>query len=348
VPNSLAVLETVFAEAERGRAIGQWAGWSGASTAIGPLIGGVLLEVTSWRIIFVVVAPFALLAAWLAHRALPAVHTRRARSVDYVGAALATGGLAGLIVFLISGPGAGFTTWWVFTTGIGGAALGVAFIWYESRASVPLLPLTMFRARAFTGANVTTLFVYAALSALFFLLMLQLQNALGFSPLWAGAALLPINFLLLVLSPIAGGIASRIGARLPMTVGAVIAGVGMLLFTRVQPGATYLKAILPALVVFGFGLGILVAPLTAAVLAAAPDELKGTASAINNAVARFAGLIAVALLPLAAGMAGADNVGGAVLISGFVRSMYIAAGLCFAGAVTAYLTMAARPPANDG
>jgi hypothetical protein len=153
--------------------------------------------------------------------------------------------------------------------------------------------------------------------------------------------LLPINFLLLVLSPIAGGVASRIGARLPMTLGAVIAGIGLLLFARVQPGVSYLSAILPALVLFGIGLGILVAPLTAAVLAASPDELKGTASAFNNAVARFAGLLAVALLPLAAGMAGAENVGVA-LVRGFVRAMYIAAGLCFVGAGIAYRTMATR------
>jgi hypothetical protein len=142
-----------------------------------------------------------------------------------------------------------------------------------------------------------------------------------------------------VLSPIVGGVAGRVGARMPMTVGAAIAGVGMLLFTRVQPGAAYVSVILPAVVVFGLGLGILVAPLTAAVLAAAPEELKGTASAFNNAVARCAGLLAVALLPLAAGMTGADAVGGVVLAGGFLRAMYIAAALCFAGAAIAYLTM---------
>ncbi|HSK18456.1 MAG TPA: MFS transporter [Longimicrobiales bacterium] len=339
VPNSLALLETVFAEDERGRAIGQWAGWSGASTAIGPLLGGALLEVTSWRIIFAIVAPFALLAAWLARRSLPAANTTDARAVDYPGAVLATLGLGGLITMLISGPTAGFTTPWVVAVGAGGCALLVAFLWYERRTGTPLLPLTMFRSRAFTGANVTTLLVYAALSGLFFLLMLQLQNGLGISPLSAGAALLPINFLLVVLSPFAGGWATRIGARLPMTLGASLAGAGMLLFVRVQPGADYIRAILPALVVFGLGLGLLVAPLTAAVLEAAPQELKGVASAFNNAVARIAGLLAVALLPLAAGMAGTGDIGGATLTRGFARAMVISAGLCFCGAVVAFFTM---------
>jgi EmrB/QacA subfamily drug resistance transporter len=342
VPNSLALLETVFAEHERGRAIGQWAGWSGASTSLGPLLGGGLLEVTSWRAIFLVVAPFALLAAWLAHRAVPPAPAGRTGSVDYLGATLATLGLGGVITMLISGPTAGFGRPWVLVVGAAGVAALVGFVLHERSTRAPLLPLTMFRSRAFTGANLTTLLVYAALSGLFFLLMLQLQNALGFTPLSAGASLLPINFLLLVLSPIAGGVATRIGARWPMAIGAAISGVGMLLFTRVQPGASYVAAILPALIVFGLGLGILVAPLTAAVLQAAPQELKGVASAFNNAVARLAGLIAVALLPLAAGMTGMDAIGGTVLVRGFVRAMYVTAGLCFGGAAVALLTMSAR------
>jgi EmrB/QacA subfamily drug resistance transporter len=346
VPNSLALLETVFAESERGRAIGQWAGWSGATTALGPLLGGTLLEVTSWRAIFAVVAPFALLAAWLAQRGVPAARSEGSRRVDYAGAALATLGLAGVIAMLISGPAAGFRTWWVMGSGAAGAALVAAFVLYEGRAEAPLLPLTMFRARAFTGANLTTLFVYAGLNGLFFLLMLQLQNALGMSALWAGASLLPVNFLLLILSPISGGVATRMGPRLPMTLGAVVAGAGMLLFTRVQPGAAYLTATLPALLVFGLGLGTLVAPLTAAVLEASPEDLKGVASAFNNAVARFAGLLAVALLPLATGMTGGGELSRSVVVSGFVRAMYITAGLCFAGALAAFLTMPRRvtPP----
>ena len=350
VPNSLALLETVFAEAERGRAIGKWAGWSGISTALGPLLGGLLLEVGSWRAVFGLVVPFALLAAWLGHGALPSSDAAsRGRPVDYVGGAFATAGLAGVITMLINGPTQGFDTPVVLAAGLGGVLLLSLFVWYEGRAHAPLLPLSMFRSRVFAGANLTTLFVYAALSGLFFLLMLQLQNALGYSPLAAGAALLPINFLLLVLSPIAGGVATRIGARLPMTVGAAIAGVGMLLFTRVQPGTSFVAALLPATVVFGLGLGLLVAPLTAAVLAAAPQELKGTASAFNNAVARVAGLMAVALLPLLAGMTGAAAMNETAFTRGFVRAMYVTAGLCFAGAAVSLVAMrgtGARGTAN--
>jgi EmrB/QacA subfamily drug resistance transporter len=342
VPNSLALLETVFAEDERGRAIGQWAGWSGAWTAVGPLLGGALLEVTSWRAIFGVVGPFALLAAWLAQRSVPPVTLRSKSSVDYLGALLATTGLGGIITMLISGPVAGFSTPWVVAVGASGVGLLTAFLVHESRSRAPLLPLTLFRVRAFAGANLATFFVYAALGGLFFLLMLQLQNALGFSPLRAGASLLPINFLLLVLSPVAGALATRIGPRWPMTAGSIIAGFGMLLFARVQPEASYAGTILPALIVFGIGLGALVAPLTAAVLEAAPEESKGIASAFNNAVARLAGLIAIALLPLAAGMVGSETLRGEVLVRGFARAMYVSAGLCFAGAVVAFLTMPAR------
>lgn len=342
VPNSLAVLETAFAANERGRAIGQWAGWSGASTALGPLLGGAILEVASWRVIFAIVAPFALAAAWIAHRSLPSSQSGSRHSVDYIGAALATTGLAGVITALISGPGSGFGTPWVIAAGGVGVITLLAFVFYEKKAQTPLLPLAIFRSPAFTGSNLTTLFVYAALSGLFFLLMLQLQNAMGFSPLWAGAALLPINVLLLILSPIAGGISARIGPRWPMTVGAAVAGAGMLLFTRVQPGTSYMGTLLPAVIVFGLGLGVLVAPLTAAVLEAAPPELKGVASAFNNAVARLAGLIAVAMVPLAAGMAGTSTISGDGWAGGFARAMIVCAALCFAGAVIASLTMPSR------
>lgn len=348
VPNSLAVLETVFAVDERGRAIGQWAGWSGASTALGPLLGGVILEVTSWRVIFAIVAPFALAAAWIAHRTLPAATARNRRSVDYSGAALATIGLAGVITALISGPVSGFATSWVIAAGAIGCAALIAFVIFEKKAAKPLLPLAIFRSRTFTGANLTTLFVYAALSGLFFLLMLQLQNVMGLSPLWAGTALLPINFLLLILSPIAGGIAARVGPRWPMTVGAAIAGAGLLLFTRVQPGTSYTGTLLPALAVFGTGLGILVAPLTAAVLEAAPQELKGVASAFNNAVARLAGLIAVAMVPLAAGMAGTHAIDRDVLAGGFARAMILCAALCFAGAAVAFVMIRPREDRGRG
>lgn len=201
------------------------------------------------------------------------------------------------------------------------------------------LPLAIFRSRQFSGANVTTLLVYAALGGLFFLLMPQLQANLGYSALRAGAALLPVNLLMLLLSPLAGKLSARIGPRWPMAGGAALAAAGMALFARVQPGATYAGTVLPAVVVFGLGLSLLVAPLTAAVLGAVGEPDAGIASGINNAAARLAGLLAAAGLPLAAGMGGMTSLNGAAFAAGFSRAMWICAALCAAGAVVALLAI---------
>jgi EmrB/QacA subfamily drug resistance transporter len=341
VPNSLAILDTVFAEEDRGAAIGQWAGWSAVSMALGPLLGGSLVDAASWRWVFASVVPFALGAAWIAWRKVPDVDPPRAerRSVDYLGAVLATAGLAGVTGALVSGPSVGFTRSWILIAGVGGSLLLAAFVVLERRVDQPLLPMHLFRSRQFTGANLTTVLVYAALGGLFFFLMLELQNALGYSALAAGAALLPANVLMLLLSPRVGRLSGRIGARLPMTIGAATAAVGLLLMARVQAEADYLTTVLPAVVIFGLGLGTLVAPLTAAVLGAVPNEQAGVASAVNNAAARLAGLLATAILPLAAGLSGSRDPRGAGLTAGYVRAMWISAGLCAAGAVVAFLTI---------
>lgn len=342
VPNSLAILDAAFAGAERGTAIGRWAGWSAISTALGPLVGGWLVDELSWRWVFGAIAPFPLAAAWIATRHIP--EPREAgegarRSVDYPGAALVTLGLAGAVSALVFGPRAGFDDPWILTAGIGGAIALAAFIAVERRARDPLLPLRLFRSRPFSGANAMTLLVYGALGALFFLLMLQLQNAMGYSALAAGAALLPFNVLMLALSPIAGRVSQRIGPRGPMTLGALVAAAGMALFTRVAPGAGYVGEVLPAVTVFGLGMATLVTPLTATVLGAVPPDEAGIASGANNAVARLAALLAVAVLPLAAGLAGLESLRGPVLVAGFVRAMWINAGLCAAGAAIALATV---------
>ena len=252
VPNSLALLETTFSGHERGAAIGKWAAWSGISTAVGPLAGGWLVDAASWRFVFVSVVPFALAAAWLALRhAVDGKRTNASGRLDYAGAVLVTLGLAGLVGALITGPDAGFTSPLVIVAGAIGIFLTVAFFIVESKVGNPLLPLDVFQSRQFVGANVNTLLVYAALNGLFFLLMLQLQNGLRYSALSAGASLLPVNALLLVLSPRAGRLAERIGARLPMAVGSLVAGIGILLFIRVKTGTSYLTTTLPALLVFG-------------------------------------------------------------------------------------------------
>jgi len=337
VPNSLALLETTFTGHERGVAIGRWAAWSGISTAVGPLAGGWLVDAASWRWVFVSVLPFALIAAWLAFRHSVDGHRRKETGrLDYVGAVLVTLGLAGIVGALITGPDAGFTSPLVLVTGALGLIMTVASFIAESRSGNPLLPLDVFKSRQFIGANLNTLLVYAALNGLFFLLMLQLQNGLGYSALSAGASLLPINALLLFLSPRAGRLAERIGARLPMAIGSVVAGLGILLFMRVRPETSYLATTLPALLVFGTGLGLLVAPLTSAALQSLGERRAGIASGVNNAAARLAGLLATASIPVAAGIGGSHEPRGALLASAFVRAMMIAAVLCGMGAIVAF------------
>jgi EmrB/QacA subfamily drug resistance transporter len=343
VPNSLAMLDEAFTGEARGAAVGQWAGWSGVSTAAGPLIGGWLAEHVSWRWVFAVVIPFAVSAAVIA-----ATHVRSGRTasshsarssnaqVDYPGAILVSLGLAGVLVALVEGPRGGFgRPFIIWTLGLGIVLLAI-FAVVESRTKHPLLPLEVFKNRQFTGVNLTTLLVYAALNGLLFLLMLELQNALHWGPGTAGMTLLPVNALMLVLSPRAGRLAERIGPRLPMVVGALTAGVGCALFSRVQPGATYLSAILPATIVFGLGLSAFVAPLTGAALRAAGAHHASLASGVNNAVARLAGLLATAAIPLAAGLGGLRDVRGPALASGFARGMFICGVLCVLGAVGAW------------
>jgi len=350
VPNSLAILETTFEPSHRPTAIGRWAAGSSVSAALGPLVGGWLVDAFSWRWVFAVVVAFALAAAWIvvAHeRHLPeADRSAGTHSLDYRGAVLATVGLAGVVGALMTIPLLGARSSVVIVAAAGGAACLVAFVIAERHASAPLMPLEVFRSRQFSGANLVTLFVYASLGILLFLLMLELQDALGYSALRAGLTLLPINILMLLLAPRAARLAQRIGPRLPMTAGCVLTAAGMLLLLRVHPGARFGRDILPAVVVFGLGLGTLVGPLTAAVLAAVEDRLAGVASAVNNAVARLAGLLATAVLPLAAGLGGAESLRGDVLTQGFHRTMWMAAFLCLAGALTSWLTIGQGGPPN--
>jgi len=230
VPNSLAMLEASFGEADRGTAIGRWAGWSGTSTAIGPLLGGWLIDAASWRWVFAAIAPVALVAAWLASDKSAPAERGGSRHIDYVGAVLMVLGLGGVTAALIDGPRLGFGHPTILAMLAVGATLLVTFAVVERRSESPLLPPPLFRSRAFTGANVATVLMYAALGGVLLLLMLQLQGNMGYSALESGASLLPANALMLTLSPAAGRFAQRHGARGPMTAGALVAGVGMLLF----------------------------------------------------------------------------------------------------------------------
>jgi EmrB/QacA subfamily drug resistance transporter len=350
VPNSLAMLESAFHGADRGAAIGQWSAWSAVSTAAGPLLGGWLVDAASWRWVFASVVALSVAAAWIVARHARGTDVTSAPSargavphVDYIGALLVTLGLAGAIGALIAGPHLGFTHVGVIVAGLGGVALLGVFVVVERRiarrGARPLLPIAVFQSRQFTGANVITVLVYAALNALLFLLMPQLQANLGYSALAAGAALLPTNVLMLVLSPAAGRLSARIGPRLPMAGGALVTAAGMLLFARVRPGTPYLTTVLPAAIVFGLGMAAFVAPLTTAVLGALGEREAGVASGINNAVARLAGLVATAALPLAAGLGGLQRLNGPAFTAGFERATWISAGLCAVGAVVAMATI---------
>jgi EmrB/QacA subfamily drug resistance transporter len=338
VPGSLALINTLIDPAHRGRAIGIWAGLSGVATAVGPPLGGWLTQTWSWRWVFFINVPIAAAAAWAARRHLPESRGRAGSGrLDVVGGGLTSVGLAAVIFTLIELPLMGWTALLGATLG-GGLACLAAFVAWEARAPAPMLPLSLFRSRQFTGANVTTLAVYAALNGAMFLLALQLQQSLHYSPTEAGSAMLPITVLMLVLSPRVGALAQRIGSRLPMTIGPIMAAAGLALMMRIVPGASYPAAVLPAVVVFGLGLSATVAPLTAAVLGAVSEGRAGVASGTNNAAARVAGLFAVALLPLLADV----NTGGRALGPGFGRAMLIAAGACVAGGLVAALTVPSR------
>lgn len=336
VPGSLALIDAGIREKDRGRAIGIWAGMSGVTSALGPFVGGWLVDAASWRWVFLLNVPLAAAAIAIAARHVAETRdpTRTGRP-DIAGAAAITVGLAGVIYALIEGPARGWQPTTVVAVTVGACALA-AFPIIEARAAEPLLPLRLFRSRQFTGANLTTLAVYGALSGALFLLALQLQQSLGYSALAAGVATLPITIIMLLTSPSVGALAQRTGPRLPMTAGPLVAAAGLALMARVVPATGYVGTVLPAVVVFGIGLSITVAPLTAAVLAAVSEDHVGVASGTNNAVSRIAGLLAVAVLPAAAGIrAGA----GEPLGPGFSRAMLIAAIICAAGGIVALLTV---------
>lgn len=336
VPGSLALIDAGITDADRGRAVGIWAGMSGVTTALGPFIGGWLVDAASWRWVFFLNLPLAAAVVWIAARHIPESRDPAAGGrPDVLGTAAVSVGLAGASYALIETPSRG----WTFATGtaavVGTAAL-VAFPLIERRAESPLLPPTLFRSRQFTGANLVTLAVYIAVGGSLFLLALQLQQSLHYSALAAGLAMLPMTIIMLIGSPWAGALGQRAGPRPPMTVGPLIAAVGLALMARIVPGTTYVGAVLPAVVVFGIGLSITVAPLTAAVLSAVPDTYAGTASGANNAIARVAGLLAIAVLPIAAGIHAGP---GQPLGHGFSTAMLIAAACCVAGGLTAALTI---------
>ncbi|GAB3443297.1 MFS transporter [Phycicoccus ginsengisoli] len=337
-PASLALIQSTFRPQDRSRAVGAWAGLSGIAAGVAPFIGGWLLGLGSWRWVFLINPPLAVLLVAVIVRHVPESRDEQAQGrLDLSGSVLALLGL-------------GLTTYAAIAAGDPGtSALGTAgwlaagvlvlglFIGWERRARRPLLPLELFRSRQFTGANLVTFAVYASLNGYLFLLIIELQVVAGFSPLVAGSALLPLTVFTLLLSERSGQLAQRLGPRLQMTTGPLVCAAAAALTLRLGPHASYTHDVLPALSLFGIGLAIMVAPLTTAVLAAAPDAHAGIASGVNNAVARAAGLLAVAALPALVGLTGATYTDAAaflppfraavvVCIAGFVLGAALAAG----------------------
>jgi len=337
-PGSLAIIDAVFHPDDRTRAIGAWAGLTAVAGAVGPPVGGYLTDALSWRAVFLINLPVgAFVIATAAVRVPESRDPTRAGRLDLPGAALATLAIAGLCFALIQASG-GLTPAVITVAGLSLAAAG-AFTVVERRSSHPMLPLELFRSRQFASATVLALVTYAALGGVIFLFVGFLQISLGYTALQAGAATLPLTVLLLILSSPSGAIAQRIGARIPLTAGAALAGAGLLLMAQIHPGDSYLTGVLPSLAVFGAGLATLITPITATVLASVDASHSGIASAVNNALSRLGQMIAVAALPLAAGLSGADFENPAKLAAGFPIAMTIAAGASFAAALLAWTTI---------
>jgi len=335
-PGSLAILEASFRTEDRSRAIGAWTAFGGIAGALGPFIGGWLIVAVSWRLIFVLNVPLAAVVLIVTLRHVPeSLDPTASASTDYKGAISITVGLAVLTYGLISAPSSGWRSAATLALLIGGVACLVVFVVIEARERMPMLPVEMFRSSQFLAANAVTLIVYAALSGAFFLLPVVLEELVGYTPLFAGASVLPVTAIMFAFSARSGALAARIGPRLQMTVGPLVTGAGLLLFGRISANGSYLTQVLPAVVVFGVGLTITVAPLTATALAAAPAKHAGMASAVNNDVARVGGLVAVALLPVLAGITGKVYLHPLALAHGFRVAMVMAALACAAGGVLA-------------
>ena len=332
-PAGLAVITTTFSGEDRGAAIGSWTAWTGVAFVIGPLVGGWLITHGSWRWVFLINVPIALATLALVAYAVPRRETGKERvRVDVVGGVLCVLGLGGPVFALIEEPKRGWSDPLILVTFFGGLALLGVFVWWERRVKQPMLPLRLFSKRNFTYANLETLTVYAALSTLTFFLVLFLQQLAGYSPLKSGLTLVPITIVMFLLSPRFGRLSMRHGPRLYMGAGPLIAAVALLGFARLQPDFNYWTELLPPLLLFSVGLSMIVAPLTSTVLADAGERDAGIASGVNNAVARVAGLLGIAVV--GAAIAGSNNT---LDLAGFHQSMAITAALLAVGGAIGFL-----------
>ncbi len=331
-PAGLAVIAATFSGEARGAAIGQWTSWTGVAFVIGPLVGGWLVTHASWRWVFIINVPLAIATAALVAYAVPRRPRPEARPrVDIVGGVLCVLGLGGPVFALIEEPRRGWSSPTIFVPLVAGVVFFAAFVWWEHHTTNPMLPLGLFSRRNFTFANVETLAVYAGLSTLTFFLVLFVQQLAGYSALKSGLALLPITVVMFFLSPRVGRLSMRLGPRLFMGGGPLVAAAALAALVRLTPGFDYWTELLPPLVVFSLGLSLIVAPLTATVLADAHESDAGIASGVNNAVARVAGLLGIAVV--GASVAGGDNT---LDLSGFRLAMWITVGLIGAGGLIGF------------
>ncbi len=330
-PGSLAILEASFVPADRARAIGAWSGLGGVAVAAGPLVGGYLISAASWRWIFFINVPLAAAVVGLGGRYVPESRDATVTgTIDYAAAAAAVVFLTGITFAFIEAPALGWSSPAVLTMTLIAVMGLAAFLARERRAAAPMLPLSLFAERQFAATNAVTFLVYAALTGATFLLPVVLQVVSGYSPLAFGLAFVPLTVMMLALSARSGQLATRIGPRLQLSASPIVAGVGLAMLTLATSGSSYVVYVLPAPVVFGLGLAITVAPLTATAMSSASAEHSGIASAVNNDVARFGGLLAVAVLPALAGITGTSYLHPGALAAGFRTAALISGAMCAA------------------
>jgi EmrB/QacA subfamily drug resistance transporter len=360
VPSSLALITAIFPAQERGGAIGTWTAWTGIAFVLGPLGGGALIEFASWRWIFAINVPLVLATLWAARNVPESRDEEMAGRIDYLGAVLASLGLAGPVFALIEQPTYGWGDPIVFLPMVVGLALLVAFVWHEERTPHPMLPLTLFRSRNFAVGNLATLLVYGGLGAATFFVTIFLQQVAGYKPVAAGLSLLPITICMWLLSRRFGALSDRIGPRLLMGLGPVVSGLGLIWMGQLDADVDYWTDLLPAVIVFGLGLSATVAPLTNTVLGAVPQHNAGVASGINNQISRVAALLAIAVIGLVVAARfeaelGSDSVaplsGGSAAVvdasvSAFAAGMMVAGVLVIVGGVVSLLGIVNPPHAR--
>jgi EmrB/QacA subfamily drug resistance transporter len=342
-PGSLALLQATFAPEDRSRAIAVWSGLTGVAAAVGPFFGGWIIEVADWRWAFLVNLPVAAAVVVITRRHVPgSPRATTGDRLDWTGAGLMAVSLTALTFALTAWSSASLVSARVGGALILSLVVGVVWVLWEQHAVNPLLPAALFRSRVFVVANLVTFLVYAALGVVFFFLGIALQVGAGMSPIRAGLSLLPVTVLMLLFSGRAGVLMDRVGARVPMTLGPLVAAAGAALLTRIDGDTNYLTDVLVPTTVFGAGVTLLVTPLTATVLSAVPDEVVGLASGVNNALARTAALLAVATVPLVGGLGGDGLTDPVRVVSGVADVLWACTGLLVSGAVLAWIGVPPR------